>query len=309
MYDLPPFFRSDVKNKNLSVFFFKKLFSELDFDNSDGISKKLSPLNTTQQQTSFNNINQQQNIIQNNLSPEEAWGPPLFAPDCVTSFDEQLLSPINTKSTNESKMSPTNHSDLFASNEEEIINFNEYESPALTFDDEFQKFGQAADDQYKGLVKSYEESKPLPVTLLPVDSNSAEDDEEVALDTANTMGSQGPTMNPTELHKFSQEMVSEEIIYPTPITINDFHNYTSIKEENNMVEDVNRRRVPHLKLKLPKPVMAVVMKDTEVSTPQITNEIIAMETEFDLVSYITNVSEFNLVFINTCAYIFKLNQF
>lgn len=258
-----------------------------------------------QQQFTINKVISFDSISQsplNNLSPEP-WGPSLFSHESVTSFitDEQLLSPVGSATGdaptpfNEQPSPSIQNFEVKSPNqlldttvESQMMCFENYDTPPLSFEDEFQKFGQVVEDQHKVIIQSYQECKPLPDTVLPVDNpDSQRSEEDVTLDAAAIMGSQGPVMDPTAIHKFSQDTEQET----APNVVNNMHNYSLKTEKIEVLEEEKeqKRRVPKLKLILPKPESTIVNK-VEVSTPQITNEIIAMETEFDLISYITNVS-------------------
>lgn len=282
---------------------------------------------------SINSINQLSNNInisscnsiytKQELSPEDSWGPPTFVNDRVPPYtpellDEQLLSPIDNTAKSSpfnagvEAMSPDNQ--LFDTNvESQTMCLADYDTPPLTFEDDIQKVAQVYDEQYKGIVQSYKEHKPLPATVLVVaadtDATTQLDDEDNdVVDTAAVMSSQGPVMNTSSLHVFSQEEApkvesqSQEMLYKTSFVFNKLeHNYTlnvesrhdevTVKSNQlaNNTTTLEQRRVPKLKLKIPKQVKALQSYD-EVSTPQITNEILAMESDFDLISYITSVS-------------------
>lgn len=153
----------------------------------------------------------------------------------------------------------------------------------------------------------------------------SQSNEEATLDAAATVGSQDGVLNPTNIHIFSQDspLMDEdtewteplkteqpEIIHETPLfssnnNNNLEHNYTQSVDAPQVkgyqgrtatttinIDDIRpsqTQRVPKLKLKLPKPVQALQeFESKEVNTPQITNEILSLEREFDLISYITN---------------------
>lgn len=187
---------------------------------------------------------------------------------------------------------------LFQVNTSQTMNLED-DTPPLDFQEDFLKFSKIADDQQETIKKFYEEKKPLPNILVPTSSinhnivNSQEEDlpmVSIISNSQNTYCSQEPTVNPMDMHT--------DINYNQQLE----HNYT--KEEDKVKNLVADKKVPILKIKIPRQVQEIQQYETKVaSTPEITNQILDLEKQFDLVQYIDSSN------VSYNSHFFKKNHF
>lgn len=218
-------------------------------------------------------------------SPQDFWGPPSI--DTIYS-DEQAKTPFT-------------HSNI-ESEDEEIMCLNDnnnYDTPPLDFEEDIIRYSKLAESDQQKIIKCYEEEKPLPTIFEDDDIYGMKDsneDEEIIDDAVFPKA------------EFSSQDPANMVIIPTTIIATTTNTVTTtcpnsqgetdtsstnIKEEP-MVEDTknsyNIKEIPRAaltKLKIPK-ITSNIFENNVVDTPEIIDQALDLEKDFDLIAYISN---------------------
>lgn len=166
--------------------------------------------------------------------------------------------------------------------------FDEYETPPITFEDDFEKYSKMVqDDWLKPSVGLAIPEEPMQQLSQATENSSM------------AFNSQEPTMNPVAI--FAEAAAAAEHNYTKSVDndekIESENDDDEAQEQKNnlMVMDINyieqntkQRRVPKLKLKIPRQVKLLqdYENNLDVSTPEITTQILELEDQFDLVAYV-----------------------
>lgn len=229
-------------------------------------------------------------------SPQEFWGPPSNETSAYSDEAKSEKPFIDSLIESESE-GPT-----MCLNE--LIDNNTFDTPPFNFEEDIIKFSKVAESKQKKIIECYEKKKPLP----SIDEDEfdyctrTETNENVLTDDAAAFARV----------LYSSQDPANMVIYPiTALTtsalgatdtcnINYDHSYvekqSSIKEDSNVVEDHQHNsnnniketpKVPALKLKIMR-MPSNIFGESIVGTPEILDQTLDMEKDFDLVSFITN---------------------
>lgn len=291
------------------MFLTENKFEEFDFINSSVKTDSIltSNCNTNNINTNNNNVKLSELPLLSPASPQDFWGPPSIE----TVYSDEQVSLISPKSDIK-----TPFTDSYIESEEEgqtmclneLINNNSYDTPPLDFETEVIKYSKVAAHQYDKIIECYQTDKPLPIIVedeFEYYTTVNNESDHVMIDDA--------VFTKVEL---SSQDPANMVIYPTTVAVTtttsttevqsslgDFDNIkieeSSIKEDIDMVKDHQNNqqsnnnniketpRVPALKLKIPK-IPSNIFDDNVVDTPEIIDQALDLEKDFDLISYITN---------------------
>jgi len=163
----------------------------------------------------------------------------------------------------------------------EVMCLDDFDTPPIDFQDDIMRYSKLVDDQHQSVIQAFEEKKPLPSVVARFElSQESEASTDVVFDDMNTpFGSQEPTMDPKAILVDVSAAISVD-----QQASKQLENKSLLS--NLVMDDLNKkeRRVPKLKVKIPMDFSDALA----VSTPEIINDTLELENQFDLVNYITS---------------------